>query len=186
LAKIEIINWNYQDQQGCSALHFAASGGSDRIVQFIVKSDVNINLLDTCGWTALHWACRNGSRKTVEMLRGSGADLNRKDINGWTPLDVAMFCQNDSLVSLFQDNTGQAESKQLITRPGKRQYYYCNSCYHVSCVLTAYALANQIIQNIYGSRYNCNDCKFFNLCFRCIIDAARIHQHGHRFEVIEG
>ncbi|KAH8598592.1 hypothetical protein B0O99DRAFT_615467, partial [Bisporella sp. PMI_857] len=148
LADIEIPDWNYQDQQGCSALHFAAS--------------------DTYGWTALHWACRNGSRKTVQILRESGADSSRKDIKGWTPLDVATFCQNDSLVSLFQDNTDQAGSKQLITRSGNRQYYYCSSCYH----------------NIYGSRYNCKECRFFDLCFRCIIDAARIHQHGHRFEVI--
>ena len=80
------------------------------------------------------------------MLKGSGADLNRKDINGWTPLDVATFCQNDSLACLFQDNTGQAESTQLITRPGDPQGYRCNSCYHVSCVLTtACALADQLI-----------------------------------------
>jgi hypothetical protein len=75
---------------------------------------------------------------------------------------------------------------RIITGPGKRQYY-CSSCYHVSYVLTtAYALADQIIQDIYGSRHNCKDCRFFDLCFRCIIDAALIHQHGHRFEVIEG
>jgi ankyrin repeat protein len=187
LSNIGIPDWNYQDLQGCSALHCAASGGSNQTVQVILESNVNINLLDTYGWTALHWACRNGSSKVVDMLKGSGADSNRKDINGWTPLDVATFCQNDSLACLFQDNTGQAESKQLITTPGKHQFYDCSSCYHVSYVLiTAYELANQIIQDIYGSRHNCKDCVFFDLCFRCIIDAARIHPHGHRFEAIEG
>ena len=188
LSNIDIPDWKYQDLQGCSALHFAASGGSDQIVQVILESNnVDINLVDTCGWTALHWACRNGSRKIVRILRGSGADSNRKDINGWTPLDVATFCRNESLASLFQDNTSQAESKQPDTRPGKRQYYDCSSCYHVSCVLTtAYMSTNQIIQEIYGSRHNCKDCRFFDLCFRCIKDVARIHQHGHRFKVIEG
>jgi ankyrin repeat protein/nucleoside-triphosphatase THEP1 len=146
LSNMGIPDWNYQDLQGCSALHFAASGGSDQIIQVILESKVDVNLLDTYGWTALHWACRDGSRKIVEMLKGSGADSNRKDINGWTPLDVATFCKNDFLASLFQDNTGQAESKQLITRPGKFQHSYCSSCYHVSYVLTtAYALADQII-----------------------------------------
>jgi ankyrin repeat protein len=136
LSNIGIPDWNYQDLQGCSALHFAASGGSNQIAQVILESNIDINLLDTYGWTALHWACRNGSRKIVDILKRSGADLNRKDISGWTPLDVATFCQNDSLASLFQDNAGQAESKQLTTRPGRRQYQDCSSCYHVSYVLT--------------------------------------------------
>ncbi|TAQ83163.1 hypothetical protein B7494_g8512 [Chlorociboria aeruginascens] len=130
-SNIKIPDWNYQDLQGCSALHFAASSGSNQIVQVILESNVDINLLDTYGWTALHWACRNGSRKLIHMLRESGADSNRKDINGWTPLDVATFSHNGFLASLFQDNIGQAGSKQLITSPGKRQYSYsCDSCYH--------------------------------------------------------
>lgn len=64
LAKIGIPDWNYQNQQGCSALYFAASSGSDRIVQVILKSDVDVDLLDTSGWMPLHWACRSGSRRT--------------------------------------------------------------------------------------------------------------------------
>lgn len=104
------------------------------------------------------------------MLRGSGADSNRKDINGWRPLDVATFCRNESLASLFQDNTSQEELKKSGTRPGKLQHYQCSSCYH----------------DIYGSRHNCKDCKFCDFCFRCITDVARIYQQGHRFKVIEG
>jgi ankyrin repeat protein len=132
LAKINTPNWSYQDRQGCSALHFAASGGSDRAVQMILKSDVDIDLPDTRGWTPLHWACRSGSGKIVQMLRDSGADWSSKDIKGWTPFDVATFCQNTSEVGLPQDETNQAEPKQRITKPGKRQYYDCSSCYHVS------------------------------------------------------
>ncbi|KAH9204316.1 ankyrin repeat-containing domain protein, partial [Leptodontidium sp. 2 PMI_412] len=130
LSKVNVPDWNHQDLQGCSALHFAASGGSDQIVQAILQSTVDINLVDTYGWTALHWACRNGSHKLVHMLRESGADPSRKDSNGWTPLDVATFCHNDSLASLFQDNTMQLESRQAGTKPGDRQYYSCSSCYH--------------------------------------------------------
>jgi hypothetical protein len=143
LAKIGTPNWNYQDQQGCSTLHFAASGGSDRAVNMILKSDVDIDLPDTCGWTPLHWACRSGSHKTVQMLKDFGADSNRKDMKGWTPLDVAVFCRNDSLADLLQDETNRAEPKQFITRPGKRQYCSCSSCYHVSHAFTRlYATAD--------------------------------------------
>ncbi|KAH6712632.1 ankyrin repeat-containing domain protein [Leptodontidium sp. MPI-SDFR-AT-0119] len=68
LSGIKIPDWTCQDLQGCSALHFAASGGSDQIVQVILESKVDINL-----------ACRNGSRKIVCMLREFGADSIRKD-----------------------------------------------------------------------------------------------------------
>jgi ankyrin repeat protein len=132
LAKTRTLNWSYQDQQGCSALHFAASGGSEWAIQMILKSDIDINLPDTRGWTPLHWACRSGDRKIVQMLRDSGADWSSKDIKGWTPFDVAIFCGNSSVVGLPQDETKQAEPKQLVTKPGKRQSYICSSCYHVS------------------------------------------------------
>ncbi|KAH8592557.1 ankyrin repeat-containing domain protein [Bisporella sp. PMI_857] len=169
LTKIGTPNWKYQDQQGCSALHFAASGGSDRTVQVILGSDADIDLPDTCGWTPLHWACRSGNRKTVQMLKDSGADSTRKDIKGWTPLDVAMFCGNGSLGDLLQEETNRAEPKQIVTKPGERQHYFCDSCYH----------------DIYGTRYNCDKCGFFDLCFRCITDADKIHELGHSFKVID-
>jgi ankyrin repeat protein len=148
LVNIGTPDWKYQDVQGCSSVHFAASGGADRILQLILKSDVDVNLSDTYGWTPLHWACRNGSPETVQTLLKSGADPDRKDTKGWIPLDVAMFCQNDSLVSLFQDKTNQLDLMPLITESGKLRGYSCSSCYHVSYVLVrAHALANQIPQD---------------------------------------
>ncbi|RDL34402.1 uncharacterized protein BP5553_07530 [Venustampulla echinocandica] len=130
LTKTETPDWSYQDLQGCSTLHIAASGASDRTLQLILQSNININLADTYGWTALHWACRNGSHETVQILRESGADSNSRDNKGWTPLDVATFCRNGSLISVFQDEVKQGELKQLISKPGKRQNWDCSSCYH--------------------------------------------------------
>ncbi|KAG9228112.1 ankyrin repeat-containing domain protein [Amylocarpus encephaloides] len=146
LSSTQMPDWNCQDLQGCSALHFAASGGSDQIVQAILESKVDVNFVDTYGWTALHWACRNGRPKIVLMLRGAGADADRKDINGWTPIDVATFCQNESLAYLFLGDAGEVGLKQNITRPGERQYYNCSSCYHVSYVLKAKYVYHQLMK----------------------------------------
>ncbi|RDW94780.1 hypothetical protein BP5796_00543 [Coleophoma crateriformis] len=171
IARLELVDWTAQDKQGCSALHFAASAGSARMVQRILESNIDVNIADTHGWTALHWACRNGDHDTVEILRYSDADSTRRDINGWTPLDVAIFCGNGSLVSIFQDKSVQAQAQNLVSCPGKlHEDYSCSSCYH----------------DIYGSRHNCKECEFYKLCFRCIIDAPQIHDNGHSFlEAVE-
>lgn len=133
LAKTGTLDWNYQDMQGCSALHFAASGLSSQILQLVLKSDVNINLLDTYGWTPLHWAARGGSPEIIQMLLDCGADPNRKDVKGWTPLNVAIFCRQLPLVPLFPDCMDQLNPVQLITRRGNYHgLSSCESCYHVS------------------------------------------------------
>jgi ankyrin repeat domain-containing protein 50 len=133
LAKIGTPDWDYQDLQGCSALHFAASSEFSWILQLILKSDININLLDTYGWTPLHWASRGGRSKIVQILLDAGADPNRKDIKGWTPLNVAIFCRHRHLIPHFPDYMDQLNPVQLIPGPGnKHNEFSCGSCYHVS------------------------------------------------------
>jgi len=83
--------------------------------------------------------------------------------------------------SLIEEHLKSFANSSSFFAADVRSYLGIDSLYN-----SAYILADQIIQDIYGSRHNCKDCRFFDLCFRCIIDVARIHQHGHRFEVIEG
>jgi ankyrin repeat protein len=135
-------DWTYTDMQGCSALHFAASGGIVEAVKLILSSgiDVDINLSDTQGWTPLHWACRNGDVDTVQLLIDSGADLQNENMQLWTPLDVATFCGNGSLVSTLsrlQGSTGTAV-KQKILAPGHEHDIWCYSCFFVSTIQFTY------------------------------------------------
>jgi ankyrin repeat protein len=131
-------DWTYTDQQGCSALHFAASGGSVEAVKLILSSgiDIDINLSDTQGWTPLHWACRNGDVSTVQLLIDSGADFQNETKQSWTPLDVAIFCGNDSLIPALSQLRGSSgiEMKQNVFALAIEHYASCSSCFHVSAI----------------------------------------------------
>jgi ankyrin repeat protein len=135
-------DWTYTDQQGCSALHFAASGGSVEAVKLILSSgiDIDINLSDTQGWTPLHWACRNGDVGTVQLLIDSGADLQSQTMQSWTPLDVAIFCGKDSLIPVLSQLRGSSgiEMKQNLFTSAINQYVMCSSCFHVSAILISW------------------------------------------------
>jgi serine/threonine-protein phosphatase 6 regulatory ankyrin repeat subunit B len=130
-------NWTYTDQQGCSALHFAASGGSVQAVKLVISSGIDINISDTNGWTPLHWACRNGDVDTVRLLTDSGANLHSKNIQGQTPLDVAIFCNNGSLMFILSQFNGSisTEIKQVTLALATEHNNYCDSCLYVSRVL---------------------------------------------------
>ncbi|CZR52846.1 uncharacterized protein PAC_02723 [Phialocephala subalpina] len=130
--------WTYADRQGCSALHFAASGGSVEALKLILSFGINIdvNMPDSHGWTPLHWACRNGDTETVQLLIDNGAGLQNKNMQAWTPLDVAIFCGNDHLISTlsqFQESAG-AKIRQNIFAAAPRTVFDCNSCFHVSAI----------------------------------------------------
>jgi ankyrin repeat protein len=134
-------DWTYTDQQGFSALHFAASGGSVEAVKLILSSgiDIDINLSDTQGWTPLHWACRNGDVDTVQLLIDSGADFQNETIQSWTPLDVAIFCGKGSLIPALSQLQGSSgiEMKQNVFASAINQYVTCSSCFHVSVILVS-------------------------------------------------
>jgi len=131
-------DWTYTDQQGFSALHFAASGGSVEAVKLILSSgiDIDIDMPDTHGWTPLHWACRNGDVDTVRLLIDSGADLQKKSMQSWTPTDVAIFCGNGNLISTLSQfgSTGTGMQKDLFASATLHDFY-CSSCLHVSDIL---------------------------------------------------
>jgi ankyrin repeat protein len=81
-----------------------------------MSSGIDVDISDTNGWTPLHWACRNGDVDTVRLLTDSGANLHSKNIQGQTPLDVAIFCNNGSLMSVLSQFNGSigTEIKQDI------------------------------------------------------------------------
>jgi ankyrin repeat protein len=139
LLKVGIrTDWTRTDRQGCSAFHFAASGGSVEALRFLTKHDTDVSIPDTNGWTPLHWACRNGSVDAFRFLKEAGADLQRKDLQGQTPLDIAVFCDQRPLLSLQSEFN---ESKEEILVPGIEHNAFCDSCFHVSHLLTPWEAA---------------------------------------------
>ncbi|PMD51213.1 ankyrin [Hyaloscypha bicolor E] len=167
---------NRRDPQGRLAVQLAMSGDEASMVKYLLSLGASsdwtyTDMQDTQGWTPLHWACRNGDVDTVQLLIDSGADLQNENMQLWTPLDVATFSGNGSLaftLSRLQGSTG-TEMKQKILAPGYEHDIGCYSCFFEIC----------------GPCYQCKDCREFFLCFRCIEDAAVIHDSNHTFNAIE-
>lgn len=83
-------NINARDQQKNTALHYAASKGSEPIVRSLLKAGADPNVRGPNGCTPLHCAVQHGDSATlVELLVAAGADSQRQDWDGDTPLALA-------------------------------------------------------------------------------------------------
>jgi ankyrin repeat domain-containing protein 50 len=127
----------HTDQQGCSAIHFASSGGSLKALNLVISSGADVNAPDTNGWTPLHWACRNGSERAVQLLIASGATLQSTDMQGLTPIDVAVICNNSQLLPILSQSNNEsfgADGNHNVPASGVRHLAICDSCFYVSHV----------------------------------------------------
>jgi len=83
-----VINW--QDYEGCTALHLAVAGGNEAIVSSLISQEsCDVNALDNMFRTPLHWAAVFGHSVIVSMLLNSKADTSSSDSSGATPLHYA-------------------------------------------------------------------------------------------------
>ena len=87
---------------GISPLHYAATLGSDTIVDFLIKNGVDVNSVDLLGKTPLHYAATQNNPMVVLELINFGASLNAQDKDGKTPLDIAVSQDNESVAKLLK------------------------------------------------------------------------------------
>lgn len=78
-------------------LHFAASRGSDRIVEDLLLAGANPNARDVLGFTPLHWAARGGHLPVVRRLLAAKADAAALSMERWSPLHYALLAHNDRI-----------------------------------------------------------------------------------------
>ena len=57
---------------GWTALHLAADGGHDRVVEMLLKAEADVDKQDRGGRTALHLAAKRGHDRVVAVLKGEG------------------------------------------------------------------------------------------------------------------
>lgn len=77
------------DAWGCTALHFAAVGGSVAIARGILEQGAEIDALDAGDETPLHFAAREGHASMCEFLLAAGASIDAVSKDSLTPLAVA-------------------------------------------------------------------------------------------------
>jgi len=78
------------ENAGWTALIYAATGGFDAIVTYLLAEGASINAASPNGTTALMMAVRESRGTTVDLLIAKGADVNRRNQNGASALDWAL------------------------------------------------------------------------------------------------
>jgi len=82
---------------GSTALHWAATGGHEEIVAFLLARNANPDIRNWHGKTPLNFAAGLGHTEIVKLLIKAGADLDIPDEKGDTALHWAIFKKHNSI-----------------------------------------------------------------------------------------
>lgn len=106
------------DDLGYTALHLAASQGSEPVVQLLLEKGAEISATARFGVTVLHEAVKAGHESVVRLLLEKGADISAVGSNGWTTLHLALAAGvSESLVKLLLDKGANASAVVVDDRP---------------------------------------------------------------------
>lgn len=88
---------NAQDNDGRTALHFAAQHGNLEIVKMLLNKGSNPNIQDNQGMTPLHEGVGSASVELVQKILKSRARVDMKDMNGLTALHYSSLLGADEI-----------------------------------------------------------------------------------------
>jgi hypothetical protein len=97
-----------EDTWGCTALHFAATGGSTEIATDLLQLGAKVDAVDSCEETALHFAARAGHVSMCDLLMNNGANVNPLNEQDMTPLVVAGHAKQEATCRFLVDHGGHA------------------------------------------------------------------------------
>jgi uncharacterized protein len=80
------VEVNHTDNDGTSALHWAAHWDNQEIANLLIQNNADTNLVNAYGVTPLYLACTNKNTDMVKALLNAGATTNTKLWSGETPL----------------------------------------------------------------------------------------------------
>ena len=98
-------NFDVQDPQGWSALHFAAQSGSEEIARILLEGGANVDPRDSYGNTPLGKATfeSQGNGEMIMLLRSFGADPLMKNEHGVSPLELARTIGDCDVAQFYSD-----------------------------------------------------------------------------------
>jgi ankyrin repeat protein len=100
---------------GGTALHWAAAGGHEEILAWLLEQGAQANSKTANGTTPLMFACQEGHMGVVQLLlQHTGAQaLLRTDDNGWTPLHWAADGGHEEMVVYLIAQGAQTNSRTV-------------------------------------------------------------------------
>ena len=99
---------NQLDENGRSALMYAAFNGLVEIIVILISSDADVNQLSGAGTNPLDYACKNGQMEAAKLLIGHEAKM----IEGEVSLMFACDTGNEEMVSFLLKQGIDANMKQ--------------------------------------------------------------------------
>ncbi|TPX69817.1 hypothetical protein SpCBS45565_g02175 [Spizellomyces sp. 'palustris'] len=82
------IDVDCRDEEGNTALVYAAALGCDAMVSLLLKNGASVDACDKNGWSPLFWACTNSQTSTARLLIEHGADKNLRSSSGRSIRDL--------------------------------------------------------------------------------------------------
>ena len=110
-----LIDINFQNENGWSALHYACDEGNLKIVEILIKSKINLNLITNEKKTSLHLSVIRGYFDISKLLIENGANINCLDNEKNLPLHLcAMGGHVELLNYLLEKNSKNINEKNLF------------------------------------------------------------------------
>ncbi|KAL8194191.1 UNVERIFIED_CONTAM: hypothetical protein K2H54_003674 [Gekko kuhli] len=92
------------DEAGNTGLQFAAAGGHEELVGFLLRRGASVQSRNCCGWSPLMQAARFGHLTVSCILLENGADLNAQNKLGASVLTMASRGGHVSIVKLLLES----------------------------------------------------------------------------------
>lgn len=115
---------NLQDRDGWTALHFAADGGHEKVVELLANRDANLDAqAATNGWTALHIAAFYDRRVLANVLLDCGASVGVKSTDGKTALALANERGSNRFLAAVADKGKDDRSRGAAPGHGRGRFH---------------------------------------------------------------
>ncbi|XP_014244027.1 kinase D-interacting substrate of 220 kDa B isoform X2 [Cimex lectularius] len=139
------INIDDKDENGATALHYAAAKGKVNFVRILLNHNAEVNAEDQDNWTALLCAAKEGHYDVCQELVERDADKEHRDMGGWTALMWAAY-------------KGHTNIALLLIEKGADVNAHGN--YHISSLLWAAGRGHALITKAlleHGAKVNVGD-----------------------------
>lgn len=109
------VDVDAKDNDGWTALMWAAGLGRERIVRLLLNAGADVNAKNKYGSTALMSAAEFGefgNEDCIERLLNAGADVNAKSKDGHTALMAAAYYGHEDIARLLLDAGADVDAKE--------------------------------------------------------------------------
>ena len=96
---------------GATALHWAASYGSEEVANLLIEKGADVNSKDDGGLTPLHYACQEGQAGIAALLLAKGANIMLTNDDGMTALHFAATKDNKTIVETLLKSEANVNAK---------------------------------------------------------------------------